>query len=524
MKKYYTYIKSLFAFVLFSMLVITACNDSDLLDITNPNDILPETFYQTEGDAILAVNSVYAVWQSRELAKRFYFFGNDMPSDESIGTNNLQAALRQMLDFTWTSNNNVIRGMWGGYYRGINAANTVLAEVPDIDMDADLKNRILGEARFLRAVFYFDLVNKWGAVPLLTEPVTSTQGVDAPRSPESEIYELIIEDLEFARDNLPTRDEYDDSDLGRATSGAAASYLGKVHLYLQNWAEAEAGFDAVIAGQFGTYDLVDNFRWNGIGEEQVSEAENSMESLFEIQFQDDLGSLWGTDQAGGGENTFRGVEYAFASFNNVRPKQAFADRFELGDPRYEQTFYDDSVRWFQGVFSREEFGGLIAWRKYQNYDIRDDRNQSSGINFRLMRFADVLLMAAEAKLNNGKPFNEVLDLVNRVRQRAIDQKTNPDIELYMERTLNNTLELYPTAQYPADNAEEVMTIIMHERAVELAGEQHRYNDLRRWGLDDDIAIADGKPYQVGRNELWPIPQQELETNPSISQADQNPGY
>ena len=522
MKKYSLYIKSLLAFVMVSALVVTSCNDSDLLDITNPNAVTPATFYQTGDDAILAVNAVYSAWQSRELCQRFYFFGNDMPSDENIGTNNLQAVLRQMLDFTWTSNNAVISNMWAGYYRGINSANLVVAEVPDIEMDATLKNRVIAEARFLRATFYFDLVFKWGAVPLITEPLI--QGADVPRSPVEQVYELIIGDLEFAKANLPTAAEYGASDLGRATSGAAAGYLGKVYLYRQNWAAAEAEFDAIIAGQFGNYDLVENFRWNGIGEEQSAEAENNIESLFEVQFQDNLGNQWGSDNPGGGESTFRGVEYAFASFNNVRPKQEFADRFELGDPRYEQTYYDDSVRWFEGVFAREDFGSLIAWRKYHNYDVRDDSNQSSGINFRLMRFADILLMAAEAKLNNGKPINEVLALINRVRQRAIDQKTNMDIVLVMERTLNHTLELYPTAQYPADTRDQVMTIIMHEREVELAGEQHRYNDLKRWGLDDDFAIADGKPYQVNKHELWPIPQQELETNPSINQADQNPGY
>mgnify|MGYP001794258185 CR=1 FL=1 len=133
-------------------------------------------------------------------------------------------------------------------------------------------------------------------------------------------------------------------------------------------------------------------------------------------------------------------------------------------------------------------------------------------------------MAAEAKLNNGKSTAEVLALVNQVRQRAIDQKTNPNVSLYMDRTLNNTLDLYPTAQYPANTTTELMNIIMHEREVELAGEQKRYDDLRRWGLDDDVALADGKPYEVNKNELWPIPLNEIDTNGEISQADQNPNY
>ncbi|MEQ9440914.1 MAG: RagB/SusD family nutrient uptake outer membrane protein [Cyclobacteriaceae bacterium] len=522
MKKYSLSLKFLLIFVMANLIIVVSCKrDEELLEIDNPNRPTPDTFYQTSQDALLGLTSVYATWQATNLAQRFYFFGNDMPSDESIGTNNLQATLAQMLNYTWDANNEVITGMWDAYYTGVGRANRIVKQVPEIEMDETLKNRIIGEARFLRATFYFDLVNKWGDVPLITEPPTAS--IEQPRAPAADIYNLVIEDLQFAKANLPTRDAYGAENLGRATSGAATGYLGKVYLYLERWAEAETEFMEIIDGQHGTYGLVENFRWNGIGEEQEPAAENSIESLFEVQFQDGLGAQWSTDNAGGGESTFRGVEYAFASFNNVRPKQAFADRFELGDPRYEQTFYDDSVRFYNGIYTRAAFGDLIAWRKYHNYDIRDDSNQSSGINFRLMRYADVLLMAAEAKLNNNKPLDEVLALVNQVRARALDQKMNPNINLYMPRTLDNELGLYPTAAYPAATKDQVFTIIMHEREVELAGEQHRYNDLRRWGLDDDVAKASGKPY-ADRDALWPIPQQELETNPMINQADQNPGY
>ena len=428
MKKYNVSLKFLLVFVLANIVIVVSCKrDEELLEIDNPNRATPDTFYQSERDALLGLTSVYATWQATNLAQRFYFFGNDMPSDESIGTNNLQATLAQMLNYTWDANNQVIAGMWDAYYTGAGRANRIITQVPEIEMDEALKTRILAEAQFLRATFYFDLVNKWGNVPLITEPPVAS--IEQPRASAEEVYSLVIEDLKFAKANLPTKEEYGSGDLGRATRGAATGYLGKVYLYREQWAEAEAEFMEIIDGTHGTYELVDNYRWNGIGEEQVPEAENNAESLFEVQFQDGLGNQWNTDNAGGGESTFRGVEYAFASFNNVRPKQAFADRFELGDPRYEQTFYDDSVRWFRGVYTREAYGDLIAWRKYHNYDIRDDSNQSSGINFRLMRYADVLLMAAEAKLNNGKSLDEVLALVNQVRARALDQKDNPAIEL-----------------------------------------------------------------------------------------------
>lgn len=525
MKRYSFSIK-FFSFFLTGVLAFaTACNDEDVLNLNNPNRVTPGSFYQNTEDFELAVNSVYASWQSRGLLNRMYFFGNDMPSDENIGTNNLQATLRQMLEYTWNANNGVMFEMFRDYYQGIGRANRVIFELAntDVEMDAALKNRFEGEARFLRATFYFDLVNKWGGVPLVTDPPAGP--IYLPRASVEEVYQLIIDDLTFAKNNLPRNTEYGSEDVGRATTGAATAYLGKVYLYREQWAQAEAEFMEIINGQRGTYALVDNFRLNGIGEEQSPDAEYSSESIFEVQFQDALGSVWGIDNNGGGENTFRAVEYDFGSFNNVRPRQDFADRFELGDPRYEQTFYDNGVMLWNGeAFQREDWGNLIAWRKYSNRDIRPDNNQSSGINFRLMRYADVLLMAAEAKHMQGKPASEVLALVNQVKARALDQKNNPDIQLYMSRTLDHDPGLYPNDNFPADNAQQVMDIIMHERMVELAGEQHRYNDLRRWGLDGEVAQADNKAYETGKHELWPIPLREIETNPEISLSDQNPGY
>ena len=119
-----------------NLLIVFSCQrDEELLEIDNPNNPTPDTFFQNESDALLGLNAVYAAWQSRNLAQRFYFFGNDMPSDESIGTNNLQAVLAQMLNYTWDANNGVISGMWGDYYTGIGRANRVIQQVPEIEMD-----------------------------------------------------------------------------------------------------------------------------------------------------------------------------------------------------------------------------------------------------------------------------------------------------------------------------------------------------------------------------------------------------
>ena len=260
MKKYNAAFKFVLVFVLANLVIVVSCKrDEELLEIDNPNRATPATFYQSAQDALLGLTSVYATWQATNLAQRFYFFGNDMPSDESIGTNNLQATLAQMLNYTWDANNEVIAGMWDAYYTGVGRANRILVQVPEIEMDEGLKNRILGEARFLRATFYFDLVNKWGDVPLITEPPVAS--IEQPRAPAEEVYQLVIEDLKFAQANLLTKEEYSGNDLGRATSGAATGYLGKVYLYREQWAEAEAEFMKIIDGQYGTYRLVDNFRW-----------------------------------------------------------------------------------------------------------------------------------------------------------------------------------------------------------------------------------------------------------------------
>ncbi len=151
--------------------MVSCKRDEELLEIDNPNRPTPDTFYQSAQDALLGLTSVYATWQATNLAQRFYFFGNDMPSDESIGTNNLQATLAQMLNYTWDANNEVITGMWDAYYTGVGRANRMMSSRSRrLRWTKTFKNRIVAEARFLRATFYFDLVNKWGDVPLITEP------------------------------------------------------------------------------------------------------------------------------------------------------------------------------------------------------------------------------------------------------------------------------------------------------------------------------------------------------------------
>jgi tetratricopeptide (TPR) repeat protein len=404
---------------------------------------------------------------------------------------------------------------------GVMRANIALDEIPKIEMNAALKTRLLAECRFLRAFYYFELTTLWGAVPLLTKPI----GIQYsnPRTPVVEVDKLIEEDFKFAVSNLPKKREYPASELGRATQGAAKGFLGKFYLYKKRYAESAAVLKQIIDS--GEYDLVANYRDN------ATEAnENNVESLFEVQFKSGVASNWGDESAGNlnGEGHFRSAEFGLTGFNNVQMSEEYATLMG-NDPRSKYTFYQYGTTYKVKVgtadvdapfqdFKRDATGAFIldasgkkqpingySTRKYNKLDERsgEDDGGDNGINFRVLRFADVLLMYAEAVNEVSGPTAEVYAAINRVRNRPTVNVGN-----------------LPTGL----TKEQMFEAIVKERALELALEQSRAKDLRRWNRAGSILRAQGKQYRDGVHNLLPIPQKEIDANESISPNDQNPGY
>ena len=488
--------------VALGLLLFTSCND-DILEKTNPNELPAEGFLENEIQLQAAVNATYAALQTRQLYGREYFFLHDMLADENTGTSGLEAPRGALLNYNIDAGNFIIVETWQGFYRLIHRANLVIANIeniPEIALNVEARNRYEAEARFLRAWAYFELVSLWGDVPLITEPAdTETTKTGIPRASVETIYsEVIFPDLNFAEKHLLTRGEYEESDLGRVTKGAAQALKGKIHLFRGNYSEAVTELQKVVNS--GNYSLTKKYQDNFI-----EETENNVESVFEVQFSTahGYGNPWSANGTGIDEVTFRGQEYTpQTGWRNVNPTADLKATFEEGDPRYDFNFYLDEEKYNNGenVMDLTEPG----WQKYSNAYKQADEKQISGINFRVIRYADVLLMLAEAlvEAQGAAAIPQALEYINMVRGRV---------------------GLADIKASDVPNPDELFDIIVRERRVEFPAEQIRNRDIRRWrreGKLDSEPIANFKPHHV----LLPLPTPEINNNAALTEADQNPGY
>lgn len=474
-----------------SVLVIAGCS-GDFLNLEPADTLSPNNFYRNAEDAQSAVNAAYDPLQ--DLYNVSYPNSIQGGADDVDIYNNVSIPVN-----IWAFSTNFSRfdEVWQPLYQGIFRANLVFQNVPDIEMDEALKNRIIGEARFLRALYYWHLTTYFGEVPLVTEadPRDSSKG-EVPKSPISEIYTLMIEDLQVAKSLLPLRSEYSEEDLGRATKGAAQTLLGKVYLYDENYAMAETELEAVINS--GEYQLVDDFS-------AINVVDNNAESLFEVQYSTSPGEdnnrlEYNLPQGHGGYgnripkqdlvNEFE--DHAGPSAINGKDPRLFYSIFRDGDP-YDNVEPDFDASWTQTGYAMKK-GQYPVTRGF--WDSPWDEC--------LIRLADVYLMGAEAANENGNR-QKAIDWINEVRAR-VGMPTYPDSDSPYSVNANS-------------NREEVFEAIVHERRVELAFESHRLNDLRRWGLAEQELGQYG--YQSPKHRYFPIPQEEVDAN---SQLEQNPNY
>jgi len=493
-----------------AMLAFTmSCNDN-ILDKANPNEFTPESFYRTNDQIVGAVNAAYSSLQSLDLFCREYFFLHDMRGDDvQSGGGQLETHRAQLLGGTHDASNGVLTQVWQGWYRLIHQANQVIENVPNApeEVSEELKTRVVGEAKFLRALAYFDLVIGWGGVPLMLEYVKAL-GEDKGRASVDEVYTAIITDLTDAISALPSKTAYDGANLGRASKEAAQNLLARVHMQRGDYDLAEPLLEAIISSNvfngWKEVPYIENFR---------EEEEYNAESLFEVAFTEaNGGSSW--DASGQGtatEVTFRGQEYGPNAWRNLIPSNSLLDEYEMvangdpkDDPRYGDSFYFIGDTYNNGNSVLENWG----WKKYTKIYKAADEEQRSGINMRVMRYAEVLLNMAEVKNALNKD-GEAIDYLNEVRSRE-------GVEM----------PPYPTANYPVDSPDEVFRAIVHERRVELAGEQIRNRDILRWRSLGKIPNVIPEPigYMSQKHLLLPIPQREIDGNAVLTQADQNPGW
>jgi len=489
--------------------LLSGCGEK-FLDVTPRDTVTTENFYRNESDAIQATNAAYAqLNRGGQYNYALWGIGEIMSDNSYTGGGGGDGAEEIQLDFFNIPTNNVMVGrLWGGCYVGIGAANLVLQRVPGIaNMTEAVRRRCLGEAKFLRAKYYFDLVRAFGDVPLITAPVASPAEARAvARTPVAQVYDRIIQDLTEAIGALD--DGYTGANLGRATKWAATGLLAKVYLTQGNKPlAAQRAREVIASAKFSLWaDYADNFKVAN---------ENGKESLFEVQYVnglneyifDGLGFVGNEFFAPRGSGIVPQGGYGF----NV-PEREFVDGYETGDRRRDVTIWKPGDAYPAGSATAAQPASQIPSSPY-GYNCKkwfvgkvNTNVWDSPLNFPVLRLAEIYLILAEA--DGPTPGTTPaamggLEAVNKVRRRAfglpVDAPSPRDF----------------TAATP-----NFADAVVRERRYELAFEDDRWFDLKRTGklLSTPALQAKGiKPYNV----VLPIPQGERDANPSLTQ---NPGY
>lgn len=477
----------------FTVLVgFAACSD-DFVEREPVYSIGSENYFNSETDYYNALVGAYDLLQSTyvnvmlgEIASNNTLCGGESATDV-IG-------FQQIDDMTHTPVNSNLKNIWDWMFAGVNRANYILEFQDKTDFEG--KEVIIAETRFLRAYYYFELVKWFGPVPLKETRFELGDETSIPRSPVSDVYGLIESDLQYAINNL----EYTAPQIGRVTKGAAQALLGKAYLYQDKFSDAANVLDNLI--QFGPYDLVDDY--NTIFE---NAGENGIESVFEVQYTDAEGAGFGCLQCSEGNVAvgFNGIRNydgpVFDSgFSFNVPTQDVVDEFESGDLRKDVAILDIEA-WANTTGATYGTGYEHTGYFNRKYIARQgdanlgDQNLTNPNNYRAIRFADVLLMAAEAFNRSGIDDTKAQLYLNRVRERAFGDTSH-------------NVTVTGTALTDA---------IYHERRVELVGEGHHFFDLVRTGRGNQIP-----GFTSNKNELFPIPIEEIQF--SNGNWQQNPGY
>lgn len=517
MKKILYYIFALFAFA--------SCKKD--FQLQDNMAITTQSFWKTATDANQGVNAIYSTYHRPGLCRNHYFM-TMVRSDEGYSTSPNADIINTYDAFNITDYTDwLFISVYQDDYLGINRCNQVLDNVPYITMDAALKNQYLGEAYFNRGFFYYDLATNFGNVAIMLH--TSKPTDYPPTTPQDSVYAQAIADFTKAATLLPNT--YDAGNIGRATTGAAYAMLGKTYMQLHEYPQAQQAFAWLVSGPgAGLYKLVPNYRSNFI-----ETSENNNESVWEWQnavnpadSHDDDTQLGGEAQLNYGTSIPPFFAPAPIGFTDGQARRWVVWEFlqettTTGDrdPRLAATFLYDSTD-VRGPDYSLAYGrtwsslGLatdpsvahgntteVCFRKELDDSTMTGEVFHSGNNYRYVRYADVLLLYAEA-LNAQGQTAAAYPFVDMVRERA---------------------GLAPLSTVkPGLSQTDFLTQLKHERITELTGEGHRWEDLARWGdLGTNLAGRDPgfANFKKGRDEFMPIPQADLDINPNLKQ---NPGY
>lgn len=488
------------SWIIITLPLVLLLGCEDLLEETPLSSVSPETFYQSEQDVRAAVVAMYNSLIGNDGVNRNINIMTDANADDLIIRNGSD---RIAIDrYSFTADNGVLVGMYASFYQGIARANDLLANIDGSPVSDAIKQQASGEAYFLRGFYYFYLVRWFGPIPLPTEPITNPDNIIADRSSEAEVYQQIISDLAAAAENLPAA--YDESDLGRASQGAAHTLLAAVHMTLEDWPAARTQLENVINSN--EYEL-----FNTYAEIFYPENKNRTEHIFMLQH---LLNASDGNLTGGYMTSFfpESSSLAFATFFPTTKSTGIYTAYEEGDIRKDLYLTTDGTFTYKGQVVGND--GILVDNAGDSVEI--DRvyvakyydpealRSNSNTNFPVLRYADVLLMYAEV-LNEleGGPSGPAYNAINSIRARA---------------------QLSPLENL---SQSEFRQAVYRERRVELAFEGHRWFDLKRTErlievmrphLVEEYGASNIEDYHV----LYPIPLQEIQL--SQGTITQNDGY
>ncbi|WP_369766025.1 RagB/SusD family nutrient uptake outer membrane protein [Flavobacterium sp. WC2429] len=498
--------KLIIVFFMGGLVTLSSCSDN--LEFGNPNKLTTESFWQTPADLESGLATVYntlvdnnnaGYWeiqamQLKENRTENFIARNDVPGRFAVATYKNSPSTAETT------------GMFKAMYIGIFRANQVINYAPQIkNIDETKRAQLVAEASFLRGLNYFNLVIEFGSVPIFTDLVKDPSDYFKEKSTEDEVWNQIIADFQLAATS-PLPEIYPAALKGRVTKNTAIAYLGKAYLYRKEWAKAEEQFAKLVNNE-GTngYGLLDDYAQLFDGKH-----ENSKESVFEIQFSRVGGAtIWGGEPAQRTRATTMAQECApgeVGGWFELLPSKTLLNALTKEktvdggfDPRATATLawnYPGSM-YYNADFATK-FGANAIWiRKNQNWWNNDEGDWKSELNEYAMRYADVLLMLAEAQTMQGKVASAI-PLVKRIRDRA---KLTSIVMTGWTQT-------------------QMMDEIMHQRNVEFAREGLHWYDLRRWGTLEKVikeSLREGYNNYSAKYNYFPIPESELNNNPKMTQ-------
>lgn len=485
--------KPFILFLLIASIGFSSCADK-FLEEQPRSEVTSEFYYRNDGEALAAVYGIYeVVFFSSGLLRQDLYIRPEASSDLFTYKPGAAFNARSFPQYFVDSENPLLLDMWSSAYNAIGRCNSVIAnlskERPGISEDTKVK--LIGEARFFRALMYYYLVQIWENVPLVVEEKTDIGELDVAQANPVEVWQQIVEDALAAVATLPEKSEYDNVQRARASKGAARMLLAKSYMAQGKWADADEQIDLIIASEeYGLEaTIVDVFKVAN---------ENGLESILEGNYSEGFTprrrntsmDFWMPREGFTGNSTYSPNDYALAMYNpnSARYHYYFSGKGVMVSPYGEVVTTAEKRVYLMKFYDFEHRGGF------------GQVNTDNPFNNKVFRYADVLLMKAEVENERRGPTPIAHDLLNEIRSRAGEELVEgiTDKDVFRE-------------------------IVFTERAMELIGENHRYFDLKRRGREYFLdKVRQSRPDEVRDHQfLWPIPEADLRVNPLL---EQNSGY